>query len=299
MLQTRSIDDGRQLQDYFSIGGRTLGFSEILNEAFFTSNRIDELRDIFRHNKPFPHIVFDGLFSPVLLELMAAEFDDLRPEQLRRYNNINEKKIATKANCRLGTAAQLYFNTIYSGAFFDFLQRITGIEGLIPDPGLTSGGLHEIPSGGRFELHTDFNQHSVTKLENRLVFITYLNKDWLPSYGGALELWSMDEQKCMAEIQPIFGRSILFAQSSKSLHGHPNPVDAPNGRTRRSAAAYFYTNGCAAGETTLFHTTQFFKPLTRTQYDKISNTIKYLAPPVLIEAIRAVKARLRNQPKAP
>lgn len=294
MLQTRSIDDGRLLQDHFVIGGRTLDIEEILNEAFLASNTIDELSETFRRNAPFPHIVFDGLFSPVLLELIASEFDALRPDQLRRYNNINEKKIATKANCQLGPAAQLYFNTIYSGAFVDFLQRITGIEGLIPDPGLSGGGLHEIPKGGRFGLHTDFNQHSVTKLENRLVFITYLNKDWLPSYGGMLELWSMDEQKCGAEILPTFGRSILFAQSSKSLHGHPKPVDAPNGRTRRSAAAYFYTNGCAEGETTLFHTTQFFKPLTRTQYDRIANAVKYVVPPIIVEAIQALKAGLRK-----
>ena len=42
--------------------------------------------------------------------------------------------------------------------------------------------------GGKFALRTDFTQHTMTKLENRLIFITYLNKDWLPSYGGALEL---------------------------------------------------------------------------------------------------------------
>jgi Rps23 Pro-64 3,4-dihydroxylase Tpa1-like proline 4-hydroxylase len=38
-------------------------------------------------------------------------------------------------------------------------------------------------------MHVDFNQHSVTRLDNRLVFITYLNKNWRSSYGGALELW--------------------------------------------------------------------------------------------------------------
>lgn len=292
MLQTLSIDEGRPLQDHFVIRGRTIAFAEILNETFFGSNKIDELGEAFRRNTPFPYLVFEGLFSPVLLELMAADFDDLGPDQLRRYNNINEKKISTRTNCRLGNAAQLYFNTVYSGAFIDFLQRITGIEGLTPDPGLSGGGLHEIPKGGKFSLHTDFNQHSVTKLENRLVFITYLNKDWLPSYGGALELWSMDEEKCMVEIPPNFGRSVLFVQSSKSLHGHPQPVNAPNGRTRRSAATYFYTNGRADGETTRFHTTQFFKPLTRTQYEKIVNAIKYWAPPIMVEAIQTLKARV-------
>jgi Rps23 Pro-64 3,4-dihydroxylase Tpa1-like proline 4-hydroxylase len=156
---------------------------------------------------------------------------------------MNEKKLATRPFSRLGNASELYFNTIHSGRFIDFLQQITGIAGLITDPGLDGGGLHSIPTGGKFALHTDFNQHTVTKLENRLIFITYLNKDWLPSYGGALELWNIEEEKCEAEVFPLFGRSILFHESKRSLHGHPKPVEAPNGRPRRSACTAYYTNG--------------------------------------------------------
>ena len=106
-------------------------------------------------------------------------------------------------------------------------------------------------------MHVDFNQHSVTRLANRLVFITYLNKDWLPSYGGGLELWDVEKNEPVVEILPEFGRSVLFYQSSKSLHGHPKPVAAPNGRPRRSAAAYFYSNGRSDDEDLNFHTTQF------------------------------------------
>jgi hypothetical protein len=101
-----------------------------------------------------------------------------------------------------GYAAQINFNTIHSGVFVDLRQQITGIDGLIPDPALDNGGLHESQTGGKFAMHIDFNQHFVTKLDARLVFITYLNKDWLPSYGGALELWSADEGKCKVEIEP-------------------------------------------------------------------------------------------------
>jgi Rps23 Pro-64 3,4-dihydroxylase Tpa1-like proline 4-hydroxylase len=73
-------------------------------------------------------------------------------------------------------------------------------------------------------MHVDFNQHEVTRLDNRLVFITYLNKDWLPAYGGALELWSAEEEKYKVEVLPVFGRSVLFAHSSRSLHCYPAPV---------------------------------------------------------------------------
>jgi len=190
-------------------------------------SKIKELRETYNHNAPYPHLVFEGLFSPILLELMYSQFDSIKWNDWKRYDNINELKIGSRPFCRLGNAAQINFNTIHSGVFVDLLQQITGIDGLIPDPALDNGGLHESPTGGKFAMHIDFNQHFVTKLDARLVFIAYLNKDWLPSYGGALELWSADEGKCKVEIEPAFGRSILFLETSKSLHGCPKPVNAP------------------------------------------------------------------------
>ena len=138
-------------------------------------------------------------------------------------------------------------------------------------------------------MHIDFNQHPLTRLDNRLVFITYLNKDWLPSYGGALELHSMDDEAAKVAIDPIFGRSALFYHSAKSLHGHPEPVNAPNGRPRRSAAAYFYSNGRSDGESSEFHSTLYPKPVPLVRNEKLSNFLKYMTPPILVDAIRRVR----------
>jgi hypothetical protein len=157
---------------------------------------------------------------------------------------------------------------------------------------LNAGGLHEIPKGGRFAMHIDFNQHPFTKLDNRLVFITYLNKDWTSSYGGALQLQSMEDDGVKVEIEPIFGRSALFYHSSRSLHGHPTPVNAPNGRTRRSAAAYFYSNGRADNETTSFHTTLFPKQAKIPRHQKFMNVVKYVTPPIVVDAVRRLKTSL-------
>ncbi len=230
-------------RDRVVINDVALELDALLNDAFFAPNKVKACADAFKANAPFPHLVFEGLFAPQLLELMYDEFDAVKRSDWRRFNSKYELKRATQANARFGPATQLYFNTIHSNAFVDFLREITGVDGLLPDPTLHAGGLHEIPEGGRFAMHIDFNQHPVTRLDNRLVFITYLNKDWQPSYGGALELQSMEDESCKVAIDPVFGRSALFYQSAKSFHGHPDPVRAPKGRPRRSAAAYFYTNG--------------------------------------------------------
>jgi Rps23 Pro-64 3,4-dihydroxylase Tpa1-like proline 4-hydroxylase len=282
-----NLAGARQCQaDHAVIGGKMLAFDEILNEAFFAPKKVEELSETFKHNTPFPHLVFEGLFSPDLLELMYEEFDRLKWSDWRRFDSINERKRSSYPNTRFGHATQLYFSAIHSNTFVNFIERITGIEGLVPDPMLVSAGAHEIPPGGKFAMHLDFNRHRVTKLDNRLVFITYLNKDWLPSYGGALELWSAGEMKCEVKIDPLFGRSALFAHTSKSLHGHPDPVNTPDGRPRRSAAAYFYSNGCPESEKASYHNTIFPLPVNLSQREKITSAIKYVTPPVMVDAVR-------------
>jgi 2-oxoglutarate-Fe(II)-dependent oxygenase superfamily protein len=180
-----------------------------------------------------------------------------------------------------GYAAQINFNTIHSGVFVDLRQQITGIDGLIPDPALDNGGLHESQTGGKFAMHIDFNQHFVTKLDARLVFITYLST--LASHSS-----SADEGKCKVEFEPAFARSILFLETSKSLHGCPKPVNAPGGRPRRSAAAYFYSNGHpeGKGKSTQFISTIFPMAVTETRRGRAIAAIKLVTPPIVLSWFR-------------
>jgi hypothetical protein len=276
-------------RDFLFINGETIDFDEILNSDFFENSIFSNLEKTFKTNTPFPYVIFDGLFSSKLLELMNAEFNLLKNKDWRLHYSEDEIKLGTRPNTSFGHATQLYFNTVYSGPFVKFLERITGIRPLVTDPCLSNGGLHETPRGGKFAPHTDFNQHEDTGLCTRLAFITYLNKDWLPSYGGALELWSIEENKCKVEVEPILGRSILFLHSPRSLHGLPNAVGAPEGRPRRSAVAYFYSNERVEGESASFHATLFPSNASLTQAKKIKKAIKYVIPPVMADAAWQLK----------
>jgi 2OG-Fe(II) oxygenase superfamily len=285
----RAPDNGGAAYDHVVINGMAIGLDEILNKRLLDLDEIGTMRDTFRTNSPFPHLAIENLFNPTLLELIHAEFDDVKWGDWRRYDNSNERKLGTLPGTDFGHATQLYFNTIHSALFIEFLERISGIAGLIPDPTLESGGLHEIPSGGRLGAHLDFNYHPITKLDNRLVFITYLNPDWEPSFGGALELWDADGDHCMVEIEPCFGRSVLFQQSSVSMHGHPDPVKAPGGRARRSAAAYFYSNGVFDSRKAPSHSTVYGRAFSDRHREKIANTVKYFMPPFLVDAVRTLR----------
>src|SRR5690606_16031726 len=80
---------------------------------------------------------------------------------------------------------------------------------------------------------------------------------WKEAYGGSLELWDQAVTKCEVKILPIFNRLAIFSPTSKTFHGHPDPLTCPDGDSRKSLALFYYTNGRPANETNQSHTTIF------------------------------------------
>jgi hypothetical protein len=197
----------------------------------------------YSNNSPFPNLSFEDFFNKEFLDLVLEEFPDLSSRADYKFNNQNEAKLATKGEYKLGPNAKTFIRFLNSQPFLDFLSNLTGIENLLPDPTLAGGGYHEIKPGGFLKIHSDFNKHPVYRLDRRINVLIYLNKDWPEEYGGHFELWNEDMTECVKKISPKFNTLALFSTTSKSYHGHPNPLTCPASRSRKSIALYYYTNG--------------------------------------------------------
>lgn len=148
-----------------------------------------------------------------------------------------EKKTSIKRHTTiLPRSARRFADYMLSDSCIAFLEEITGIQNLLPDPSLFGGGLHEIGMGGFLKMHVDFN-----RLHNgwyrRVNALIYLNQDWQEEWGGQL-LLGEDES---ISIAPIAGRCVIFDTTADSWHGHPYPLQCHIYRTRRSMAFYYYT----------------------------------------------------------
>ena len=136
-----------------------------------------------------------------------------------------------------------FFDEINSPRFIKYLEEVTGIYPIYPDPDLEGGGLHQIYPGGYLNAHTDFNFHPKhEKWQRKLNILFYMNEGWKPEWKGNLQLYSEDVSTVLDEIEPIANRMALFETSEISFHGHPEPLACPDGVTRKSLAAYFYTD---------------------------------------------------------
>ena len=201
----------------------------------------DRLAAAYAAASPYRHLVLDWLFDPELLRAIRDSFPDVPAEGWGTSRHPLQRKHGTVADVSLPPAARAYFDGLHGAPMRRFLARVTGIPDLLPDPSLLHAGLHEVPDGGRFELHVDFRHHPATQQRSRLVVITYLNEGWLADFGGALELWHWKPRTPARAVLPVLGRTIVMEVGPRNVHGHPTAVHAPDGRSRRSVAAYFYT----------------------------------------------------------
>jgi Rps23 Pro-64 3,4-dihydroxylase Tpa1-like proline 4-hydroxylase len=245
---------------------------------------------------PFPHIVIDNFLPESLLEEVLGEFP--KPEQIdwQAFQTPAEKKLASKNEQQMGDATRLLLYSLNSSTFITFLESLTGIDGILPDPHFEGGGLHQIERGGFLKMHVDFNRHSKLRLDRRLNFLLYLNKDWQEEYGGYLELWDSKMTQCEKKILPVFNRCVIFSTTDFSYHGHPEPLTCPEGRSRKSLALYYYTNGRPAAEvlgkphTTIFQARpQDDFHLENTSPASTKTMLKKFIPPILIDFRDALK----------
>lgn len=210
----------------------------------------------FNEAKPFRHVVIDNFLADFHWHNLLTTFPHPNSDWYTYDNPFEKKRAIDRLDKMPGFIMQelAKFNT---HIFIDNLEKITGIEGLIPDPSFRGGGMHQILPGGKLDVHVDFNYHQKLKLDRRLNVILYLNEDWKEEYGGHLELWNSTMTQCEKRILPIANRLVIFETTETSFHGHPDPVTCPEGMTRKSLALYYYTNGRPENEKVAPHSTKF------------------------------------------
>lgn len=192
--------------------------------------------------EPFAHTVIDNFLPSEMAEQILTHF----PREMKPHDKVYDKGYGGQFKRQISPydcdewlkSAFAFFN---SPAMLEFLEGLTNIKGLIPDPYFAGGGLHEITTGGKLGIHADFQVNEGLQLRRRINVLIYLNKDWKPEYGGELELWDRQMQNKVKSVAPIFNRCVIFNTDADSFHGHPDPLTTPADITRKSLALYYYT----------------------------------------------------------
>ncbi len=230
---------------------KTERYGLLLDHAGLAQSIALGAREAYQQADPFPHCVVDDFLSPALQSAVLKDFPVFPPrikqedasEVLADGTVAQYRKNWLSMEMRVTPLIRRLYWELNSAVFLHYLEQLTGIKGLIPDPYFAGGGLHETHRGGHLMVHADYNKHPELNLDRRLNLIVYLNQDWQDAYGGHLELWDRALTHCVKKVAPVAGRAVIFSTKQDSWHGHPHPLTCPEGMSRKSIALYYYTNG--------------------------------------------------------
>lgn len=259
----------------------------------------------YRFAEPFPHIVLDNFLPASLVAGLRAHFpmqplkSDVVHEQ--GYAGHHKRQILPADSDEFCRRAFDFFN---SSPFLGFLEGLSSIQGLLPDPYFEGGGFHEIASGGKLGIHADFRINDKLHLHRRMNVIVYLNEDWKDEYNGALELWNRDMSAKAKSVLPVSNRCVIFNTDAHSYHGHPDPMTSPPDVFRRSLALYYYTASRAVYDETPSVSTMYrARPDDSASIKREAAKLRleqHLAqwlPPALLRYLRGIKHRLSAAPE--
>lgn len=211
----------------------------------FSNNHIESVhidKIIFQNNTPFHHIVLDrfveGPIDKVVSEVNLIPNSDY---DFNEHAQVQIKKRGLSSVEKMPETTQKLVAFFQSREMIEYLENLTGIKDLLPDPSLLGGGVHKTDTGGHLAIHADFNIHPHTGLHRRLNLLLFLNPKWKEEWGGHLELWDNEMTRCVKVVSPILNRAVIFRITDDAYHGHPDPLKTPKDISRYSLAFYYYT----------------------------------------------------------
>jgi 2OG-Fe(II) oxygenase superfamily len=206
---------------------------------------------------PFPFTFFDDFLPEILIGDVERAIPKPGGDSTWDFYFAKgfEEKWAMSDDAVLPSPVRALIHEFNSGPFIRFLEKLTGIDHLLPDPHLHGGGIHLVKRGGLLQIHSDFNWSEKLAAHRRVNMFLYLNPGWQDAWGGKLELWDAKGANSIQQIAPLNNRLVVFSSRSDTFHGHPYPLECPEGVYRQSIAMYYYTSDRPDGEKRDAHNT--------------------------------------------
>lgn len=217
-----------------------------------------EIKKDYQSKKPFRYTTFENFFFNEQAEIIHNSYPQVGNDSWNGTTYIDQKNKFTKDSFEKGSLFDDVFSELNGEKFLNWLNEVTEIEEpLLGDPDLFGGGLHQSINGAFLNVHVDYNIHPKTKYHRRLNTIVYMNKEWKDEYEGHIELWDFSDSKkvLLDKVAPTFNRCVIFETNEISFHGHPKPLNTPQGINRKSLATYYYTKTRPAHEIAKDHNT--------------------------------------------
>ena len=197
-------------------------------------------KNLIVHENPYQHLHLNDFLPSDFINSVAKDF--IIPRNLKKNDAMFQKtKQAFNILEEFPKNIKELVHYLHSREFINILERKFKLTGLVSDPLMQGGGMHQSGTGGYLKIHSDFIYLRKRKLKRRINLLLYLNNTWNKNWNGALELWDQKMENNFLKIYPQINNCVMFRTDLESNHGFPDPLECPSDIFRKSLAIYYYT----------------------------------------------------------
>jgi Rps23 Pro-64 3,4-dihydroxylase Tpa1-like proline 4-hydroxylase len=209
---------------------------------------------------PFPNICIDDFLPEDVAHALSAAFPKHDDIMWIERDNKNNRRRYQHDETKLPHLLREMLREFNSRQFTLFLETLTGIDCLLPDPYFIGGGAHMSTTGDFLNVHADFNWHHKLQAYRRVNALLYLPEQWEPEWDGALEFWDKELTRPVVSNLPRFNRLVIFSTGEQSNHGQRLPNKCPSNVQRKVLNLYYYTTHREDGDVDDPHFTLYRSP---------------------------------------
>lgn len=195
----------------------------------------------YQNAAPFPNITIDNFLPVDMARALSAAFPKHDDIAWIERDNENNRRRYQHDETKLPRLIREMLREFNGRQFTLFLETLTGIQSLLPDPYFIGGGAHMSTTGDFLNIHADFNWHHKMQAYRRVNALLYLPEHWEPEWQGAIEFWDREMTGPVASSLPMFNRLVVFSTGEHSNHGQRLPNKCPPGVMRKVLNLYYYT----------------------------------------------------------
>lgn len=224
--------------------------------------------NITKFNDPVPTACVDNFLD---IDFAKSMYNETRTVDDTHWSEFTRNKSYMK-ECKDLTVlpiASKFVEYMHSPKMLLWLEELTGISSLIPDPYLTGAGYSKSFKNDSLKVHTDFNWNEKLKLHRALSFIVYLTPEWNPDWGGALGFYDFKNNNLVNAIDCVFNRAVIWQYHKLGFHGYKEPLTCPEDLQRTTFRLFYYTSDSQYKTDDMPHRSLYWvDPVTTQPYDK-------------------------------
>jgi hypothetical protein len=190
---------------------------------------------------PVPYTIIDNFLSEEIYNEILKDIDRIAQNNFTTFENSNSRRLECR-DFKTSYLIKTLSNCFQSSKFIYWIEQISGINKLIPDPHLRGAGFARVLSGEKLGLHTDFNWNDQLSLNRKVNLILYLTPNWQKDWNGDLEFWNKDGSECQVKIEPKQNRLVFWNYETWLIHGHSETLKTPENIGRDSLISFYYSS---------------------------------------------------------